>query len=61
VYITEKCTEIKMVNKLKAPSEDASIPLKRKKKAIMEGGGSGWGRRKREEEGNMIRYWEKHD
>ena len=50
-----------MVNKLKAPSEDASIPLKRKKKAIMEGGGSGWGRRKREEEGNMIRYWEKHD
>jgi hypothetical protein len=49
VYISQKkrhripriqSTELKKVNKLKSPSEDASIPLGREKKAIT-GGGSG--------------------
>ena len=55
-------TELKKVNKLKSPSEDASVPLKREKKATTreEGrrdlrgkgdGGRGW------EERNMIWYW----
>ena len=37
-----KSTELKKVNKLKSPSEDASIPLGREEKTIMLGGG-GWG------------------
>jgi hypothetical protein len=32
-------TELKKVNKLKCPSEDASVPLGREKKAITSGGG----------------------
>ena len=32
-------TEFKKVNKLKCPSEDASVPLGREKKAITNGGG----------------------
>ena len=40
-------TELKKVNKLKDPSEDASVPLGREKKAITSGEGpgreSGWG------------------
>jgi hypothetical protein len=57
-------TELKNLNKLKCPSEDASIPLGREKKAITIGEvgrnlgekvdrvGGGWGR-----EGNLIWYW----
>ena len=43
-------TELKKVNKLKCPSEDASVPLGREKKAITSGeggrdlGGKGRGR-----------------
>ena len=39
-------TELKKVNKLKCPSEDASVPLGREKKAITsgEGGREGPGR-----------------
>ena len=57
-------TEFKRLNKLKCPSEDASVPLGREKKAITssEGGrdlggkvdrvgGSGGG------QGNLIWYW----
>jgi hypothetical protein len=51
-----------MVNKLKCPSEDASVPLGREKKAITSGEG-GWnsegkvevGEWRREE--NLIWYW----
>jgi hypothetical protein len=42
-------TELKMVNKPKGPSEDASIPLEREKKSITVGRGReghGWGRRR---------------
>ena len=34
-------TELKKVNKLKCPSEDASVPLGREKKAITSGGEGG--------------------
>jgi hypothetical protein len=44
-------TELKKANKLKGPSEESSVPLRREKKAIMGRGGghrwregSGWGR-----------------
>jgi hypothetical protein len=53
-------TELKKVNKPKGPSEDASIPLGREKKAITEGTGkegSGWERGRGGEKENMIRYW----
>jgi hypothetical protein len=54
-------TEFKKVKKVKCPSEDASIPLGREKKAITRGKGGrdlgekvdGW----RREEGNLIWYW----
>ena len=42
-------TEFKRLNKLKCPSEDASVPLGREKKAIISGKGgregmrTGWG------------------
>ena len=52
-------TELK-VNELKGPSEDASIPLRREKKAIsggIEREGSGWEKGGGGEKGNMIRYW----
>jgi hypothetical protein len=53
-------TELKKVNKLKDPSEDASVPLGREKKAItsqkerrdLRGKGEGEGK-----EGNLIWYW----
>ena len=35
-------TELKKVNKLKCPSEDASVPLGREKKAITSGEGGTW-------------------
>ena len=45
-YSPQKCqipkiqsTELKKVNKLKGPSEDASVPLGREKKAITSGEG----------------------
>ena len=51
-------TELKKVNKLKCPSEKASVLLGREKKAITNGEGGtwegkwiGWG------EGNLIWYW----
>jgi hypothetical protein len=46
-------------NKLKGPSEDASIPLRKEKKAIMQGRGgerAGGERGQGGEGGNMIRY-----
>ena len=51
-------TELKKVNKLKGPSEDASVPLGREKKAITIGEGgkegprreSGWGNSRGERE-----------
>jgi hypothetical protein len=46
------------VNKLKGPSEDASIPLERKKKAVTGVRGTegpGWERGG--ENGKMTRYW----
>jgi hypothetical protein len=55
-------TELKKFNKLKCPSEDASVPLGREKKAIR----SGEGGKELEEkvdggnyggQGNMIWYW----
>jgi hypothetical protein len=52
--------ELKKFNKPKGPIEDASIPLRREKKAITGEGreeGSGWEREQEGEEGNMIRYW----
>jgi hypothetical protein len=57
-------TELKMLNKLKGPTEDTSVPFVREKKAITsgEGGkdlggkvdwvGEEWG-----PEGNLISYW----
>jgi hypothetical protein len=51
-----------MVNKVKCPSEDASVPLVRKKKAITSGE-EGWdlgkwtGRGVGRGEGNLIWYW----
>jgi hypothetical protein len=52
-------TELKKVNKLKGPSEDASTTLNRKKKVItMRGTGkeiAGWEKRRQGEKGNMIR------
>ena len=39
-------TELKKVNKLKGPSEDASVPLRREKKAITSGEGRREGERK---------------
>jgi hypothetical protein len=53
-------TELKKANKLKGPSEDASIPGGREKKAIIGGGregGTSLERQQGREEGNMIRYW----
>ena len=57
-------TELKKLNKRKCPSEDASVPLGREKKAITSGEGGRdlgrkvdgmgqwwWG------EGNLIWYW----
>ena len=55
-------TELQKVNKLKGPSENASVPLGREKKAITSGEGrrdrggkvdGGWGRGR---EGNLIWY-----
>ena len=55
-------TELKKVNKLKCPSEDASVPLGREKKAITSGEGGTWkgkemGWEGREVRGNLIWYW----
>jgi hypothetical protein len=53
-------TELKKVNKLKCPSEDASVPLGREKKAITGGGKKGEPERERRwggGEGNLIWYW----
>ena len=56
-------TELKKVNKLKCPSEDASVPLGREKKAITSGeggrdlGGKVDGGGQRGLEGNLIWYW----
>jgi hypothetical protein len=33
-YLQTQFTELKKINKLKCPSEDASVPLGREKKAI---------------------------
>ena len=62
-------TELKNLNKLKCPSEDASVPLGKEKKAITNGEGGrdlGW-KVDREVgavggEGNLSWYWvrEKH-
>ena len=44
----------------KGPSEDASVPLGMKRKAVMRGRGRegpGWERGQGRQEGNMIRYW----
>ena len=58
-------TELKMVNKLKCPSEDSSVLLGREKIAFTRGDGergtwkgkwTGWGGRGRGE-GNLIWYW----
>jgi hypothetical protein len=35
-------TELKKVNKLKCPSEDASVPLEKERKAITSGEGETW-------------------
>jgi hypothetical protein len=35
-------TELKQVNKLKGPTEDASVPLGREKKATTKGEGGTW-------------------
>jgi hypothetical protein len=61
-YPRFKATELKKVTKLKYPSEDASVPLEREKKAITSGEGGrdlggkwvGW---EVEERGNLIWYW----
>jgi hypothetical protein len=52
-------TELKKVNKLKNPGEDASIPLEREKKAVTGGWaeGTGWERVQEWEDLNMIKYW----
>jgi hypothetical protein len=52
VQNTQDSTELKKVNKLKGPSEDASMPLGRKKKTFM-------GDRKREETGWKREHGEK--
>jgi hypothetical protein len=39
--IPKKSTELKKVNKLKCPSEDASVPLGREKKVTTRGKGEG--------------------
>jgi hypothetical protein len=59
-------TELKKFNKLKCPSEDASVPLERGKKTIIRGEGGtelrgkvNRGRRKWGGEGNLIWYWVK--
>ena len=55
-------TELQKVNKLKGPSENASVPLGREKKAITSGegrrdlGGKVDGRWGRGREGNLIWY-----
>jgi hypothetical protein len=52
-------TELKTINKLKGPSENASITLGRKKETIMgwgESEGPGWERGQVGERGNMIRF-----
>jgi hypothetical protein len=53
-------TELKLVNKLKCPREDASIPLVREKKQSQVGKGGGWtGRRWRQgcgKEENVLQY-----
>jgi hypothetical protein len=51
--------ELKKVNKLKGTSEDASIPLRREKKAMMGGRGreqSEWERGEGKGKGSMIKY-----
>ena len=52
-------TELKKANKLKGPSEDASILLGRGKKAITgeRRNGPVRGRQQAWERGSMIRYW----
>ena len=57
-------TELKKVNKLKCPSEDASVPLGREKKAITSGEGGrdlggkvDRGRGYMRGKGNLIWYW----
>ena len=56
-----KSTELKKVNKQKGPSEDASIPLRRKRKAITEGQGSKWPGWKRREEGKRRKILNSSD
>jgi hypothetical protein len=46
-----------MLNKIKGPIEDASIPLGRKKTTTMGEGGRWEGRGIGVKEGNMIGYW----
>jgi hypothetical protein len=58
-------TEFKRLIKLKCPSEDASVPLGRDKKAITSGQGwregigreSGHGQGQWGVEGNLVWYW----
>jgi hypothetical protein len=53
-------TEVKKVNKLKGPNEDASVPLGREKKATTKVGWRGrnlGGKRDAGEEGNIVCYW----
>ena len=52
-------TELKKINKLKGPSEDASVLLGREKKPSTRGIGGTWERKKMGEcgDGNMVRYW----
>jgi hypothetical protein len=53
-------TKLKKANKLKFPSEDASVPLRREKKAITSGEGGrdlGWKVDWRGAKGNLIWYW----
>jgi hypothetical protein len=51
-------TELRKVNKLKDPSKDASIPLRKKKAVMGAKGGRDQGKRGQgREQGNMIRYW----
>jgi hypothetical protein len=59
LFLIAESTEHKKINNLKSPSENASIPLGRGKKAITRGEGGTWvgnvigGR----EDENMIWYW----
>ena len=51
------------LNKLMGPSEDASVPLGREKKAIMSSRGRkgpGWEREQGGGRGNLIGYWRKN-